>query len=516
MRRSLVVSLLISVLVAVVALAATLAAGWHPKLGLDLAGGSEVVYQPHSTHRITQGDINTTIDIIRNRVDATGVSGATVTSQGGNIVVQLPGLKNPQAVIDLIGKTAQLQFRPVLCAAGPYVAPSPPPPSPPPVPSSCPSGSQYSLQAPNLQVTPSPSAQGGYTTNLNSIPPDPKLSSIPSTTNVEDDNNPNGYVLVPVAGTGGKQRYLLGPSQLSGTAVKSAQALIPPNQTQWVVDVTLTSAGAAKWDQVAQQNFHQLIGIDLDGVVESAPITQPQSTTFSSFQGQVQISGNFTEASAKNLALVLNYGALPVQLGNPISNETVTPTLGKSSLRAGLAAGIGGLLLVLLYTILYYRALGVVVLAGLATTAALLWAVVSALGHSGMNLTLDLAGVTGLIVSVGITVDSYIVYFERLKDEARAGRSIRTSVDRSFKGAFRTVLAADLVSLAAAVVLYLVAVGSVRGFAFFLGLSTLLDIVMTFFFTRPLVILLGRSRAVTDAPVIGVARGLAIDSGSQP
>jgi preprotein translocase subunit SecD len=167
---------------------------------------------------------------------------------------------------------------------------------------------------------------------------------------------------------------------------------------------------------------------------------------------------------------------------------------------------------VLLYTIFYYRALGIVVVSGLIVTAALLWAIVSALGHTGLNITLDLAGVTGLIVSVGITVDSYIVYFERLKDEARAGRSVRTSVDRSFQGAFRTVLAADTVSLAAAVVLYIFSQGAVQGFAFFLGLSTLLDVFTTFFFTRPLVIMLGRSRAVTDARIIGIARGLAVES----
>ena len=185
------------------------------------------------------------------------------------------------------------------------------------------------------------------------------------------------------------------------------------------------------------------------------------------------------------------------------------------SLKAGLAAGIGGLILVMLYTIVYYRILGVVVVSGLALTAALLWAIISALGHS-QGLTLDLAGVTGLIVSIGITVDSYIVYFERLKDEARAGRSVRTSVTRSFHGAFRTVLAADLVSLFAAAILYWLTVGSVKGFALFLGLSTILDVATTFFFTRPLVALLGRSRTVTEARVIGIARGLAVESGGQP
>jgi len=148
--------------------------------------------------------------------------------------------------------------------------------------------------------------------------------------------------------------------------------------------------------------------------------------------------------------------------------------------------------LVLLYVILYYRALGLVILLGLSVTAALLWAIISALGHTAYAPSFSLAGVTGIIVSIGITVDSYIVYFERLKDEARSGRTVRSSVDRGFKSAWRTVLAADTVSLLAAVLLYLIAVGDVRGFAFFLGLSTLMDVFITWYFTRPLVILLGR------------------------
>ena len=244
----------------------------------------------------------------------------------------------------------------------------------------------------------------------------------------------------------------------------------------------------------------------------SAPLTQPSQAAFTSFAGRVQISGSFTQTSAQNLALDLNYGSLPVPL-KQIDQTTVSPSLGKSSLKAGLAAGIGGLLLVLIYTILYYRALGIVVVSGLIVTAALLFAIVSALGRSGLNLTLDLSGVTGLIVSVGITVDSYIVYFERLKDEVRSGRSVRTSVDKSFQGAFRTVLAADTVSFAAALVLWLLGAGTVKGFAFFLGLSTLLDVFTTYFFTRPLVIMLGRNAKVTGARMIGIARGLAIESG---
>jgi len=503
-KRSLVVSLVASVAIAVIAFGATLGAGWSPKLGLDLAGGSEVVYKP--AHPISSGEMDTTINVIRNRVEGAGVSGATVNSQGGNVVVQFPGVKNPEALIKLIGSTAQLYFRSVLCGAPPYTAPAkgtaPPGGSLP----AC--GSSYLTDQTNLAVAPNSNSAQGYTQN--NIPADPQFGSYRSTPSTQDD--PTKTVLLPgdpIAGTQQYERFVLGPSELKGSAIASAQGTFDTSQGKWAVTYTLTSAGSPAWDQVAQKNFHQYVAIDLDGQVESAPIIQPTQGGFTSFQGKGEISGNFTQATADNLALELNYGSLPVKL-NVLTQESVSPSLGKSSLKAGLAAGIGGLILVLLYTIFYYRVLGAVVVAGLLTTAALLWAIVSALGHSGLNLTLDLAGVTGVIVSVGITVDSYIVYFERLKDEARSGRSVRTSVDKSFRGAFRTVLAADLVSLAAAVVLYILAVGTVRGFAFFLGLSTLLDVFTTYFFTRPLVILLGRSARITEARYIGVARGLAI------
>jgi preprotein translocase subunit SecD len=505
MKRSLVVSLAVSVGVAVVLLAVTLGVGWHPKLGLDLAGGSEVVYKP--AHKVSSGQLNNAINIIRTRVDAAGAAGATVASQGGNIVVQLPGVKDPAALIKLIGETAQMQFRPVLCFANPYSKPSSGS-VPTTVPNTC-SSSSYDQTAANLKVNTS----SGQPTNA--VPADPALSSYPSSTFEYNDTHPNANVLLPAAPSSGqgRLRYLLGPTGVPGTAIAPGSSQAVFNTPSWVVDLNLTGSGSSQWDKLAQQQFHAYVAVDLDGDVYSAPLTLPSAATFTSFGGKVQISGSFTESQAKNLALVLNSGALPVRLAK-IDQTTVSPTLGKSSLKAGLAAGIGGLLLVLLYTIFYYRALGIVVVSGLATTAAILWAIVSALGHTSLNLSLDLAGVTGVIVSIGITVDSYIVYFERLKDEVRSGRSVRTSVDRSFRGAFRTVLAADLVSLAAAVVLYLLAVGTVRGFAFFLGLATLLDIATTYFFTRPLVIMLGRNARVTGARIIGVARGLAVQSGA--
>ncbi len=304
-------------------------------------------------------------------------------------------------------------------------------------------------------------------------------------------------------------RCLLGPAGMTGTAVKSASAQL--NNGQWAVNLNLTSAGASQWDTLAKQQFHAIIGIDLDGQVISAPITQPTQQAFTSFNGQVQISGGFTEDQAKTLATDFTYGALPVKLDR-LTVQTVSPSLGKSSLQAGLISGLAGLALVMLYIVFYYRLLGLVVLAGLAVTAALLWATISFMGES-LNTTIDLAGIIGLIVSIGITVDSYIVYFERLKDETRSGRTIRTSVDRGFASAFRTVLAADAVSLLAAVILYLISVGDVKGFALFLGISTVFDIFITYFFTRPFVILLGQGRRGSEVRGMSMASGLGVTSG---
>ncbi len=499
MKRSpLVVSLVVSVLIGVIAFVATLGVGWTPKLGIDLAGGSEVIFQP--ARPVNASEMSSIVNVITNRANGAGVSNAVVEAQGGNVVVQLPAVKDPASVIAQIGKTGQMTFRPVLCSASTQTQP----PKTGALPTTCTAGTE--LNATNLN----PTVDSNGLDHSNQVPSDPNLAGYPSTN--PDNDAAGSTVLLPVTGGG---RYLLGPAGLTGKDITKASAQLS-SAGVWAVDASLNSAGSTAWDQLAQAQFHAMIAIDLGGTIISAPITQPGQATFSSFQGQVQISGSFTQGSAQSLAQSLNYGSLPVALKPiPLSQQTVTPTLGKASLKAGLAAGIGGLLLVLIYTILYYRALGVVVVSGLALTSMILWAFISALGHSSLHITLDLAGVTGLIVSVGITVDSYIVYFERLKDEARAGRSVRSSVTKSFQGAFRTVLAADLVSFLAAAVLWLIAAGSVKGFAFFLGISTILDVATTWFFTRPLVILLGRSRTVTDARIIGIARGLAIDSGGQ-
>ena len=452
-----------------------------------------VVYTAQGKH-ISQADLAETVNILNLRVNGLGVSGAQVQTTGTNqISVSIPGVTDAQQVLNQIGQTARMYFRPVLCFAYPQALPKKAPKNYTPprgIATIPPCSTQNELTAANLDVN----TTTGQATN--NIPPDSQYIDYPSTS-VDKPNYPSSTVLLPgLASSGtanGGERYVLGPSQMTGRAIGSAQAT--QNQTgAWVVDYTLAgSANSALWDKVAEENFHQLLGIELDGVVYSAPIIQPSQAQFTSFDGNGEISGSLTQTDADNLAQAMNFGALPVTL-KAATSETVSATLGHSALVAGLGAGIAGLILVLLYVLLYYRAMGLVVISGLLLTAALLWAIISALGHTSVAPSFDLAGITGLIVSIGITVDSYIVYFERLKDETRSGRSIRTSVDRGFKSAWRTVWAADFVSLLAAIVLYLVAVGNVKGFAFFLGLSTIMDMAITWFYTRPLVILLGQSR----------------------
>ena len=504
-KRSLWVSLLSVVAIAVIALSATLAAGWSPKLGLDLDGGLAVVYQTHT--KVTQSQLDTIVTILNDRVNA-GTSGATVDSQGKNqISVSIPGAKNTQAVLKSLGNTAQLFFRPALCYAPPLTLAKGKAPTTGALPV-CSAATQLTMQ--NLQVTPNSNNVNGYTSNTN-IQEDPQFATYSSTPSTSDSKN--ATVLLPGSASNGCfPRCVLGPAGMTGTAVKSANAQL--NNGTWAVNLNLTCPGSTQWDTLAQQQFHAIIAIDLDGKVISAPITQPNQQTFTPFNGQVQISGGFSEDQAKTLATEFTYGALPVKLDR-LTVQTVSPTLGKASLQAGLISGLAGLALVMLYVIFYYRLLGVVVVAGLAVTAALLWAIVAIMGQT-LGTTIDLAGIIGLIVSVGITVDSYIVYFERLKDEARSGRTVRSSVDKGFASAFRTVLAADAVSLLGALILYEISIGPVRGFALFLGLSTILDVGVTYFFTRPFVVLMGQSRRGNDASSMSMASGLGVSAEVAP
>ena len=538
MRRSLLLSVVLVCLVCFGALGGVIAAGWSPKLGLDLEGGLSVVFQP--AQKATPAQLQTVVAIMQARANGLGLSSPNIGTQGSNIVVQLPGVKNFSAVIKEIGNTAQLFFRPVLCAANAYTAPSSTTTTTTVPKTTTTTSASTTTTAPKATTTtaaptttttvPKPKKVAGYvkpppcgasylyTTATYSTaqssnpgsPPDPALNSVPTTPAGQDKA---GRVVLICASTLSPcpARYELGPTPYDGTVPATGEILASANaelQTTagWVVNFTIKSQYSAFFDTVAKKNYHLPLAIDLGGQVESAPTINAQS-----FGGSGEISGNFTQPQAQALSLVLKYGQIPIAL-TQATYTTVSPTLGKKSLQAGLLAGLLGLLLVMFYTIFYYRALGIVVVLGLVSTGALIYAIISLLGATSAGLTLDLSGMTGLIVSVGITVDSYVVYFERLKDEVRAGRSIRSAVDRGFKSAYRTILSADAVSFLGALVLWLLSIGAVRGFAFMLGLSTIVDVITAYTFTRPLVILLGRNRIFTDARGFGVASGLAAAS----
>lgn len=331
-------------------------------------------------------------------------------------------------------------------------------------------------------------------------------------------------VVLPLVGSGGLPafedgRYVLGPAEMSGSIIKSASANLNSQTDQWEVDLTFTSRGSTEFNKYAAAHYAcyqqdpsnppycALQAIELDAVVQSAPAIEAPS-----FPGGATISGSstnpFTQEQAQNLALALSYGSLPVRFV-PQNISSVSPQIGTDSLKAGAVAGALAVLLVLLYLIIYYRALGLVVVVSICVSGALLYAITTLLSETE-GLALTLSGVIGLIVSVGVTADSCVVYFERLKEEIRGGRTVRTSVEKGFTRAFRTVLAADFSSFIAAFILYTLTVGDVRGFAFFLGLATLLNVVTTYFFTRPLVILIGRRASVSEGGFLGVNRGLGV------
>ena len=283
--------------------------------------------------------------------------------------------------------------------------------------------------------------------------------------------------------------YVLGPAELTGEAVAEAAATF---NNEWVVNVELTDEGAVGFDEIAARYYGQQVGIVLDGLVESAPVIRATE-----FGGTAVISGDMAEEESRDLAVALRFGALPVEFEQD-DVRTVSATLGEGTLRAGAVAGIVGLIAVGVYMLLYYRLLGLVAVASLAISGSVLWSLISWLGES-RGLALTLAGATGIIVSIGVQVDSNIVYYERVKEEVRRGRAVRSAADASFKAAFATIVWADLASLIGAGVLYQLTSGTVRGFALYLGLATLIDLAVSYFFMRPLVVFVAR-RLVREQP----------------
>ena len=508
MARRLYFSLLGIVVLVGSLLAGNLLAGNVPALGLDLQGGASVTLQPEGD--FTPSALAQAVDIISQRVNALGVSEPEITRQGDNVVVNLPGVNDQQKALDIIGRQGELLLRPVLQAGTLNTDTATTIP-----------GTETSVVDTAVVDTTIAATEGGpgsvrsrgaattIPAGTDTTVPASSDSTVPAATesNIsvsEDTTDPNvNAVLLGQNGEG----YLVGPAGAPGKVfTNNAQAVI--NNGNWTVTVELQKGaeGEDLWNALTTQCFNRAatcptarIAIALDGTVISAPTVQEAVFTCGNFQ----ISGDFSESEARDLAKILEFGAVPVKF-KVATVQTVSPTLGKDSLRAAIISGLIGVLLVMAFFFVYYRMLTIVVVGGLMVSSALLWSIIAFISRSN-GLALTLSGVAGIIVSIGVTVDSYVVFFERIKDELHAGKSLRSSAQRSFTLAWRTILAADTVSFLGALVLWWLTVGSVRGFAFFLGLSTVCDVIIAYFFTRPAVLLLARSKFLQGRKILGVA-----------
>ncbi len=456
-----------------------------PRLGLDLRGGTQIILAPKTASgQISTEQLAQSVSIIRQRVDGFGVAEAEVTTQGqGNsakIIVSLPG-ETDRGVVDELKSTAKLTFRQVITFdLG----------SPAPVPSSSASESPAPLPSvdPAQLIPPIQSATLDDQLAARFAALDCAKSDVLSGGAIDDETQ---YLVT--CDEEGLYKYVLGPAGLSGTDISNAVAGLPQQGAGgWQVDLTMTSEGAKKFADVttqlsSQQTPQNQFGIVLDGLVVSAPqVNEPI------IGGSATISGTFTADEARALAQILKYGALPITL-NVDEVSQISPTLGNDQLRAGVLAGAFGLLLVVLYLLGYYRALGSVAVGSLILAALILYFVTVILGNE-INFTMTLSGIAGAIVAIGITADSFIIYFERIRDELREGKRLKAAVDAGWLRARRTILAADFVSLLGAVILYYLSVGNVRGFAFALGITTLIDIFVAFYFTRPLVVKIAQTK----------------------
>ncbi|MCH9800137.1 MAG: protein translocase subunit SecD [Actinomycetia bacterium] len=497
-----------------------------PRLGLDLRGGTQVILDPQPITEgaeITEEQLQQSVEIIRQRVNGVGVAEADISIQGTGsdavIVVSVPGVTQDR-IVELVGRTALLDFRPVENILDP-----------------APVGANETESADNAnnknnkknnknQNESASQSDAGDTGPTVSEPTDEaaedellqggdivqakvndaKFQQEVLALDCNDTRNQLGGTpddpelwlgtcqrVIPDKETQAPAaKYVLKPAFIRGTEITSAAAQLPQQGAGgWVVTLSFDSEGASKLAEISGQLVNlppptNQFAIVLDGVVVSAPSFEEQI-----LGGEAQISGNFTAQEAEDLANVLKFGALPVKL-QVQQVESISATVGDSYLRAGLLAGIIGLILVAGWLIFYYRILGVVAALSLVLAGWMTYCLFVILGNT-IGFTLTLAGVAGAIVAIGITADSFIVYFERIRDEIRDGKSLRRSVDEGWVRARRTLLAADFVSILAAVVLYFLSVGNVRGFAFALGLTTVMDVLVAFWFTRPSVTVLARS-----------------------
>jgi preprotein translocase subunit SecD len=539
MTRRLVISLVGLLVVVFGSLAGNLVAGNEPALGLDLQGGISVTQEPVGEYDSVSLDL--AVERIRDRVDSLGVAEPEIIRQGDAIVVNLPGVDNQDEALRLVQVTGAVLLRPVLLAqpiapvdtssttiadgssttvaggssttvdgssttdpvttlAVTTTAPGGPSRQLPQVATSVPIDGSTTVPATADSTLPPSSTDAPSATDG---PTGSEITSPTPPTEMGDAADPTATVIVQ--NTDGSEIYQLGPSFATGEVFNN-DATADIISGGWGVRVTLKNgaAGSDLWNIGAAQCFAKSttcptgrMAIVLDGVVQSAPsVNQP------SFSGGVDITGSFKESEAKDLARVLKSGALPVRL-EVQAVQIVSPTLGDDSLNAAIVSGLIGVLLVLLFMLLYYRLLALIVVFGITLSGLVQWNVISLLSNTN-GLALSLAGIAGIIVSIGVTVDSYVVFFEKLKDELKTGRTLKNSAERGFKSAWRTILAADIVSLIGAFTLWYLTVGSVRGFAFFLGLSTLCDIIIAWFFTRPTMLMIARTKRLQRGRIFGI------------
>ncbi len=436
------------------------------RLGLDLRGGTSVTLQPRASNdanKITSEAVDQAVSIIRQRVNSLGVAESEVAAQGSGtnrqIVISVPG-DSGRRVVDLVGQTAELRFRQVLAETAGVAVPA------------------------DTSTAATPAAGVSADINARFAALD---CSIPANREGTGADSPSDTIVA--CSREGGAKYILGPAEVLGQQVSQATAGMNPQQgLTWFVSLTFDGDGTKAFGALTNRVTSlaaplNQVAIVLDGLVVSAPSIREAIPS-----GNAEISGSFSQVEAQDLANVLKYGALPLAFDRG-EVQQVSPTLGADQLNAGLLAGFLGLGLVVIYSLLYYRGLGLVTVGSLAIAGGLVYLLFLVLGKS-IGFTLTLAGIAGAIVAIGVTADSFIVFFERIRDEAREGRSLRSAVESGWLKARHTILVADAVSLIAAVLLYFFAVGGVRGFAFTLGLTTIVDLIVVFLFTKPIVSIL--------------------------
>jgi preprotein translocase subunit SecD len=466
----------------------------EPKLGIDLQGGTRVTL----TARTPDGSTPTrealaqAQQIISARVNGLGVSGSEVVVDGTNLVITVPGNDSNEA--RNLGQTARLYIRPVINAIP--AQPAPPPgrqPQPAPAPDTAPPAQPrpYPQEPPPVQPGPpdprkdlaeriAKEKQWRQSTNrgVQFLALQFEATRCDKEDILAGNDDPN--LPLVTCSTDHKIAYLLAPSIISGDQIANATWGLDQRSASYVVDLQFKSGAANTWADFTASHIGTQTAFTLDSQVVSAPRIQEAIPG-----GRTQITGDFTQSQARDLANVLKYGSLPLSFESSEA-QTVSATLGLTSLRAGLIAGAIGLVLVLLYSLAYYRVLGLLTALSLAASGAMVFAILVLLGRY-INYTLDLAGIAGLIIGIGTTADSFVVFFERIKDEIREGRSFRSAVPRGWARARKTIVSGNAVTFLAAAVLYFLAIGQVKGFAFTLGLTTILDLVVVFLVTWPLV-----------------------------